>query len=330
MIKEPVAITLGEPAGIGPDIVACFLQKKLPVPVVVIGDGDDLLRRAELLSLKLQLKPWDGTTLPKEHKPGEVLLCSVPLKTPSTPGCLNRENSESVLAQLSKASELALSKKVSAVITAPVNKSIMNEAGFPFVGQTEFFAEKAHVKNPVMMLANEHLRVALVTTHLPLSKVPGAITQEAIRNTVEVTQRGLQEYFGISHPRFLVCGLNPHAGESGYLGREEIDIINPALRHLQEKGFLVSEALPADTVFTPDLLANAHGVVAMYHDQGLPVVKSLGFGKTVNITLGLPFLRVSVDHGTALSLAGTGQARMDSLMAAYECVCNALSWKNSS
>lgn len=317
MKQLPLAITVGEPAGIGPDIVVQLLQKLLPTPVIVIGDPRHLQQRAAQLSLPLTVRSWDGSSA-MAHEPGVAVMQEVLLTGTVIPGQLNPAHVPYVLNMLRQASDLCLAKKVKGVITGPVHKAVINEAGMAFSGQTEFFAEQCGVIKPIMMLANEHLRVVLVTTHLPLAQVPRHVTHDAIKTTIEVTAHALQQQFGIREPRLLVCGLNPHAGEQGYLGREEIDIINPCLRQLREQGLHLSDALPADTAFTPEHLATADAVVAMYHDQGLPVIKSQGFGDTVNITLGLPILRVSVDHGTALHLAGTGQARVDSLWAAYQ------------
>lgn len=309
---KPIALTLGEPAGIGPDLLIQWAQLPRTDAVLVIGCPVHLQQRAEQLSLPLKIRLWDGGDIPP-HAPSHVTLCPIPITAPVVAGQLNPAHGQYVVDMLQKACDLCLQGVVAGVVTGPVHKANINAAGIRFSGQTEFFAKQCGVAKPVMMLANEKLRVALVTTHLALREVPLHITTEAVQTTVRIVHQALQKQLKIAQPKLLVCGLNPHAGEDGYLGREEIDIINPALRQLQQQGLNVSLALPADTLFTPHYLNDCDAVISMYHDQGLPVIKSMGFGATINITLGLPILRVSVDHGTALSLAGSGKAKVDSL-----------------
>jgi 4-hydroxythreonine-4-phosphate dehydrogenase len=251
--------------------------------------------------------------LPKGH----LTILPVALKMPVETGVLNPENSKYVLELLDRATQGCLNKTFSAMVTAPVHKGVINDAGFAFTGHTEHIALQTG-GHPVMMLATDGLRVALVTTHLPLSKVSSAITKETIEKVIRILHHDLKSRFQIEKPKILVCGLNPHAGENGYLGREEIEVINPILEKLRNEGMNLDGALPADTLFTPKYLHNTDAVLAMYHDQGLPVLKHKGFGKAVNITLGLPIIRTSVDHGTALDLAGTGKADLGSLQYAVK------------
>ncbi|MGB0187864.1 MAG: 4-hydroxythreonine-4-phosphate dehydrogenase PdxA [Aequoribacter sp.] len=309
-----LAITLGEPAGIGPDIVASALQNPSAHRRIVIGCATTLKARAQQLGLAMNLVDYGDC--PYDTASIEVIDC--PTEASVIPGTLNTANAASVLQSLARAAHGALRGEFDAIITAPVQKSVINDAGVSFSGHTEFFAEMAGVPKVVMMLVAGSLRVALVTTHLPLSAVPKAITSQAITETLNITQRDLQQHFGIANPRLAVLGLNPHAGEGGHLGREEIEIIAPCLEQLKSQGFDLLGPLPADTAFQPLILDQVDAVIAQYHDQGLPVLKYAGFGEAVNVTLGLPFVRTSVDHGTALDLAGTGRAKTGSFSAAFE------------
>lgn len=312
----PLYVTSGEPAGIGPDICLNLANREDLRPVVVLADIDMLKQRIEQLGLEVELVLYSGQTEPSLN--GQLYVEHIALAKPVILGCLDAENASYVLEQLHRSADYALSGKSVGVATAPVQKSIMNDAGIVFSGHTEYYQEFAHVDRVVMMLATKTLRVALATTHLPLRDVPDAITQERLHQVIDILIHDLKTKFKINQPRILVCGLNPHAGEDGYLGREEIDVINPVLEEYRAQGAQMSLSLPADTLFTSENLKDADAVLAMYHDQGLPVLKSQGFGEAVNITLGLPFIRTSVDHGTALSLAGTGQAKASSLHVAVD------------
>ena len=315
--SAPLAITAGEPAGIGADLCLQLAQQSLPYPFVVLADKQLLQQRAALLGLTVQLHDYaanDNTVLATGH----LRVLNIPLAQPAVAGQLNPANSPYVLALLKRAVEGCQSGEFSAMVTAPVHKGVINDAGMLFTGHTEFLAELTHTPLVVMMLTGGGMRVALATTHLPLREVADAITGELLEKILNIMQHDLQQRFGIAHPRILVAGLNPHAGESGYLGREEIDIIIPVLNKLRAQGLNVSVPLPADTLFVPHRLAQCDAVLAMYHDQGLPVLKYASFGQGVNITLGLPIIRTSVDHGTALDLAGTGKAEAGSLLAAMQ------------
>ncbi len=312
----PLYVTSGEPAGIGPDICLNLANRQDLRPVVVLADIDMLKQRIEQLGLEVELVLYSGQTEPSLN--GQLYVEHIALAKPVILGCLDAENASYVLEQLHRSADYALSGKSVGVATAPVQKSIINDAGIVFSGHTEYYQEFAHVDRVVMMLATKTLRVALATTHLPLRDVPDAITQERLHQVIDILIHDLKTKFKVNQPRILVCGLNPHAGEDGYLGREEIDVINPVLEEYRAQGVQMSLSLPADTLFTSENLKDADAVLAMYHDQGLPVLKSQGFGEAVNITLGLPFIRTSVDHGTALSLAGTGQAKASSLHVAVD------------
>lgn len=310
-----VVLTSGEPAGIGPDIVLAAAQQPLPCRLVVLADLELLRDRAQLLGLSISLKRIDDAADAGVHQAGELYVLHHPLYAVSEPGVLNPKNAAYVLDQLTTAANLASSHPNHAVVTAPVQKSVINEAGIAFSGHTEFFA--AHSKaDVVMMLIAGELRVALATTHLPLRAVPDAINQEHLRRLLGIIAAGLKTNYGIDTPTIAVLGLNPHAGESGHMGNEEIETIQPACEEARARGLNIVGPLPADTAFTPAIEAETDAFLAMYHDQGLPVLKSRSFGQAVNVTLGLPYLRTSVDHGTALDLAGTGQAKPESLMAA--------------
>lgn len=323
MISDPhfprLALTPGEPAGIGPDIVIQAAQQSFNAEIVVVADPDLLKKRSELLRLPLELISFNPSIPAKPHQPGKLYILPVRQPISGQPGQPEAVNASYVLETIKSACAGCLEKKFDAMVTAPVHKAIINQSGFPFTGHTEFLAEICMTGYPVMMLTNRKLRVALVTTHLPLSVVSQNITPEILEKVINVVWHDLKTQFGISDPNILVCGLNPHAGEDGHLGTEEINVIIPVLEKLRKKGLQLHGPIPADTAFTHDRLENIDVVIAMYHDQGLPVLKALGFGETVNITLGLPIIRTSVDHGTALSLAGTGKANCSSLIAAIEC-----------
>ncbi|MBK0064410.1 MULTISPECIES: 4-hydroxythreonine-4-phosphate dehydrogenase PdxA [unclassified Acinetobacter] len=312
----PLYITSGEPAGIGPDICLTLAARVDERPVVVLVDKDLLLQRARQLGIDVELIEYKGQPVSSEK--GQLYIEHVPLHVEVIAGELNPKNSAYVIEQLRRSAEYAMTAKSVGVATAPVQKSVINDAGIVFSGHTEFYQDFAGVARVVMMLATKTLRVALVTTHLPLRAVADAITPERLRQVIDILLHDLQTKFKIEQPRVLVCGLNPHAGEDGYLGREEIEVINPVLESYRQHGVKMSLSLPADTLFTPEHLKDADAVLAMYHDQGLPVLKSQGFGEAINITLGLPFIRTSVDHGTALSLAGTGMAKSSSLHVAVD------------
>ena len=312
----PLYVTSGEPAGIGPDICLSLADRIDERPIVVLADIHMLKQRAEILNQQIELIEYQGQS--DTSAQGQLYVEHVALNTEVVLGKLNAQNSAYVLEQLRRSADYAMQAKSVGVATAPVQKSIINDAGIHFSGHTEYYQEFAGVERVVMMLATKTLRVALATTHLALRDVPDAITAERLHQVIDILIHDLKTKFKINDPRILVCGLNPHAGEDGYLGMEEIDVINPVLETSREKGIQMSLSLPADTLFTPENLKDADAVLAMYHDQGLPVLKSLGFGEAINITLGLPFIRTSVDHGTALSLAGTGLAKCSSLHVAVD------------
>lgn len=311
-----LAVTTGEPAGIGPDLCIQLAQQAQPHELVHFADPLLISERAKALGIAVTIREYDSSLLPQPTSAGEICIAPVMLKAPCIAGQLNSANASYVLETLTLATQGCLEGAFSAVITAPVHKGIINDAGTPFSGHTEFLQEMCGVDEVVMMLASENLRVALVTTHLPLSEVSAAITPEKLTRVSRILHSDLQNKFGIKQPRILVCGLNPHAGEGGHLGREEIDVIEPTLEKLREDGLNLIGPLPADTLYTEHHLKNADATLAMYHDQGLPVLKYQGFGQAVNITLGLPIIRTSVDHGTALDLAATGKADLGSLKTA--------------
>ncbi|WP_174849762.1 4-hydroxythreonine-4-phosphate dehydrogenase PdxA [Yersinia artesiana] len=311
-----IVITPGEPAGVGPDLVVALAQQDWPVELVVCADPALLLARASQLNLPLQLREYQPDNLALAQRAGTLTILPVKIAAEVIPGQLDVKNSHYVVETLAKACDGAISGEFAALVTGPVQKSIINDAGIPFIGHTEFFADRSHCSRVVMMLATEELRVALATTHLPLLAVPDAITQTSLHEVISILDHDLKTKFGISHPQIYVCGLNPHAGEGGHMGHEEIDTIIPALDALRQQGVNLIGPLPADTLFQPKYLQHADAVLAMYHDQGLPVLKYQGFGRAVNITLGLPFIRTSVDHGTALELAATGSADVGSFITA--------------
>lgn len=311
-----IAITPGEPAGIGPDLIVQLAQQAWPAELVVCADRTLLLQRATQLGLPLTLHDYQPQRPAQEQAAGSLTLCEIPLPAITTPGLLNVANSPYVIESLARACDGNLNGEFDALVTGPVHKGVINDAGIPFTGHTEFFADRSLTPRVVMMLATEELRVALATTHLPLKDVSAAITQQSLCEVITILHTDLCRKFGLSDPHILVSGLNPHAGENGHMGREEIDVIEPVLAKLRERGYRLTGPLPADTLFQPKYLQQADAVLAMYHDQGLPVLKYQGFGRAVNITLGLPFIRTSVDHGTALDLAGTHQADTGSFITA--------------
>ncbi|MGH1471010.1 MAG: 4-hydroxythreonine-4-phosphate dehydrogenase PdxA [Cellvibrionaceae bacterium] len=317
-----IAVTAGEPAGIGPDLVVTFAQKHCDHELIVIADPELIKQRAALLNLPITLREFNPDTPAKQHEPGQICIYPVPLLSPCSPGIPSSYNAQYVLNTLDIAIELCQKKIAHAMMTAPVHKGVINEAGIPFSGHTEYLADKTNTKRVVMMLATEGLRVALVTTHLPLVDVSKTITRKNLHETIIILHAALRNNFGIDDPKILVCGLNPHAGEGGHMGREEIDVIEPTLDEMRITGKNLIGPLPADTLFTPKVLDGADSVLAMYHDQGLPVLKFKGFGKAVNITLGLPIIRTSVDHGTAFDLVGTGQADSGSFETAIHTAAN--------
>lgn len=313
-----IAFTPGEPAGIGPDLAVLLAQQPLAAEIVAVADPDLLLQRARQRGVPLQLREVDLTTTPRAHEPGTLSVLPVPLAAPARAGTLDTANAPYVLDTLRRATALCQQKLCAALVTGPVHKGVINDAGIPFTGHTEFLAELTHTPRVVMMLATPGLRVALATTHLPLRAVADAITPELLREVIGILHHDLRTKFGLARPRILVCGLNPHAGEGGHLGREELEVIGPVVDTLRSAGLHLLGPLPADTLFTPRHLDRADAVLAMYHDQGLPVLKHKGFGRAVNITLGLPIVRTSVDHGTALELAGNGAVDLGSLHYAIE------------
>lgn len=313
-----IALTSGEPAGIGPDLCILVAQHQQTCELIAIADPQVLRERADLLGIEVHLEAVDLSLPASIPEKGTLRYLPIEVAVPSQAGHLNPDNSQYVLETLQLALEGCFHDQFDAVVTAPVHKGIINEAGVSFTGHTEFFADGAGVEQVVMMLATDSLRVALATTHLPLSQVSGAITQASLSQVINIIDGSMKQQFGLASPRIAVCGLNPHAGEDGHLGREEIEVISPVIEALLEKGCDLSGPWPADTIFVQDKLDNYDVVLAMYHDQGLPVLKHQGFGRAVNVTLGLPFIRTSVDHGTALELAGTGKAKITSLQAAID------------
>lgn len=314
-----LALTPGEPAGIGPDLcLALCQQPPVDTELVVVADADLLRQRAEQLNLPLTLSDFDPGSAPRACEPHALRILDTRLRAPVIAGTLDARNADYVLETLRVATDATLAGTVDALVTGPVHKGIINDSGVAFSGHTEFLAERCGCELTVMMLATEGLRVALATTHLPLAAVASAITQESLTRIATILEADLRTKFGIQKPRIIVCGLNPHAGEGGHLGREEIEVIEPVLHALRARGLDVVGPLPADTLFTPRYLDKADAVLSMFHDQGLPVLKFKGFGAAVNVTLGLPIVRTSVDHGTALDLAGTGKANLGSLIYAVE------------
>ncbi len=312
-----IAITAGEPAGIGPELIVRLAQREIAAELIAIADPALFTDAARLLGLPIHLNIMDTIAQAQPSRPGLLNVLPVTLRAPSHFGQLQPRNSAYVIETLSQAASGAANGDYDAVVTAPVHKGVINDGGIPFSGHTEYFAELAHT-DVVMMLVADQLRVALATTHLPLAHVAAAIQAPMLERTLRILHKDLIDTFGVTQPRIIVLGLNPHAGEGGYLGREEIDVITPLLERLRREGMRLRGPLPADTGFLPRELAECDAVLAMYHDQGLPVLKYAGFGNAVNVTLGLPWIRTSVDHGTALDLAGKGSADAGSLIAATE------------
>ncbi len=318
-----IAITSGEPAGIGPDICMMLVQHEIDADITVIGDAEMLSARAKQLHTNLTFEPYEGAQTSRQHVKNILKVLHIPTAAPVNAGVLNHANSQYVLNTLTCAADGCISGAFDALVTAPVHKGVINDAGIVFTGHSEFIAEYLQAPQVVMMLVGGGLRVALATTHLALKNVPNAITRDNLESTIRILHKDLMSKFGIKNPRILVAGLNPHAGEDGYLGREEIEIINPVLAKLRAEDMQLIGALPADTLFTKKYLENADCALAMYHDQGLPVLKHASFGRGVNVTLGLPIIRTSVDHGTALDLAGknsagTGKIDIGSMQAAVD------------
>ena len=312
-LSRPIAITPGEPAGVGPDLLLSLACQGLALPVVAIADPLLLHKRAQHLGLKLQIKTVNPPyTALNPADPGELYVYPIAFAQQVSPGHAHCDNAAALLRCLDHAVDGCLNEDYCALATGPMNKAIINDAGIPFTGHTEYLATRCGREDPVMMLAGGGLRVALVTTHLALREVSDAITQPHLEKTIRILNHDLKQHFGIHRPRITVLGLNPHAGESGHMGLEEIEVITPVLEKLRAEGLHLIGPLPADTAFNPGIIDNCDVVLAMYHDQGLPVLKHASFGHGVNITLGLPMIRTSVDHGTAYDLAGSGKANSQS------------------
>lgn len=309
---QRIVLTPGEPSGIGPDLCLQLLQKQQGCELILLASPKLLEQRARQLKLPIKITEFKPNEPAQIWSKGICCVFPVEMATQSEAGILNQINCNYVLKTIARATKGCIDGLFDAMVTGPVHKGVINDAGFEFSGHTEFIANITGT-HPVMMLATPGLRVALVTTHLPLAKVSSTITRSRLRRVIQVLHQGLQHNFGIKNPHILVCGLNPHAGEGGHLGREEIEIIEPVLESLRKQGLNLQGPLPADTLFTPKYLQSADAVLAMYHDQGLPVLKHIGFGQAANVTLGLPIIRTSVDHGTALELAGTGEGEIGSL-----------------
>ena len=324
-----VVITPGEPAGIGPDITVLIAQQNWPMEIVVCASPTLLYQRAEKLGIPLILRDYQyQSTTFRSHKAG--MLTVLPIKMPHAvqPGILCTTNSQYVINTLTRACNGCINGEFAGLITGPVHKGIINNAGIKFIGHTEFFANHTGSHRVVMMLVKKKLRIALATTHLPLIDVPNAISSISLHEIITILHYNLKKQFNISQPNIFVCGLNPHAGENGYIGTEEINVIIPILNKLRKKGIKLIGPLPADTLFQHKYLKFADVILTMYHDQGLPVLKYKGFNDIVNITLGLPFIRTSVGHGTALELSGTGKAKPNSLIAAINLALHILKNNN--
>jgi 4-hydroxythreonine-4-phosphate dehydrogenase len=329
MTSLRVALTPGEPAGIGPDLTVQLAQQAHAVELVAIADPQLLQQRAQQLGLPLSIREFDAQQPPSVSQAGELTVLPIALAAPCQTGTLNPANAPYVLATLDAAIDGCMAQQFDAMVTAPVHKAVINDAGIAFSGHTEYLAQRTNTPMVVMMLATEGLRVALATTHLPLLEVPAQITAAHLQKIITILHRDLSRHFGLAKPQIIVLGLNPHAGEGGHMGREEIDHIIPCLETLRQQGMALTGPLPADTAFTEKYLQNCDAVLAMYHDQGLPVLKYKGFGNAVNITLGLPIIRTSVDHGTALDLAGTGTADSGSLHTALRYAITMASHRNN-
>jgi len=316
-LSARIIVSTGEPAGIGPDVALMLAAQDIPGTPVFLGNADLLRSRAAAFGSNTRIRTIPDTQSATPHSPGILQVLDTALAAPVVAGTPDPANANYVLQLLDRSAALCLDGAADALVTAPIQKSVINEAGVAFTGHTEYLAAKTNAALPVMMLVGDTLRVALVTTHIALKDVARHINAARLEQTIRVLAADLVRRFNIAVPRIRVLGLNPHAGERGVLGREEIEIIGPVIARLREAGLELLGPTPADTAFTPDALANVDAVLAMYHDQGLPVIKALGFGQVVNVTLGLPIVRTSVDHGTALDLAGTGRASAASLIAAY-------------
>ena len=321
-------LTTGEPAGIGPDLILAAAQHNWDAHLIAVGSRTLLAARADLLGLSIELVPYSSSAANAAHRGGQLPVVDIPLNEPCNVGELTTDNASYVLAQLDLAVSLCRAGECQAMATAPVHKAIINEAGIPFSGHTEYLAEATNTDHVVMLLASGELRVALATTHLPLRSVPNAINGTQLQETLITLHKDLMQRFGIEAPRITVLGLNPHAGEGGHLGAEEATLISPACEALRQRGLHIRGPLPADSAFIPSIRAQTDAYLAMYHDQGLPVLKALSFKDAVNVTLGLPIIRTSVDHGTALDLAGTGKADGGSLEAAIRTAINMAQLKN--
>jgi 4-hydroxythreonine-4-phosphate dehydrogenase len=321
-----IAVTPGEPAGIGPDLIIAMAQKDWTVQIVVVASPQLLKERAKALNVSLHFTVFDETIEATPHQANTLTILPIELDTPCIAGELDSANGHYVVETLRIACEKNINGEFDAVVTGPVHKGLINKAGIAFSGHTEYFAHQANCSDVVMMLATEGLRVALVTTHIPLQYVSKAITGERLKKVTQILHKDLVTKFGIKNPKIYVCGINPHAGEDGHLGREEIEVMNPALEELRSEGINAIGPLPADTIFQEKYLSEADAILSMYHDQGLPVLKYKGFGNSVNITLGLPFIRTSVDHGTAIELAGTGKADSGSF---YQAINTAITLANN-
>jgi 4-hydroxythreonine-4-phosphate dehydrogenase len=324
-----IVITSGEPAGVGPDACVTLAQRDWEADLIVAGDADLLAATAAELGLPLSLEHYNSSRLPKPHRGGILQVMHIPTECKVIAGQPDPRNAAYVIEMLNRACDGCTNGEFAAMVTAPVQKSTLMDAGYRFSGHTEYLAERTRAALPVMLLLNDQLRVALVTTHLALADVPRAITRERLRSTLRIVNMDLERHFSLTPPRIAVLGLNPHAGESGHLGREELDIIGPVIQELRNEGLNLLGPVPADTAFTPRFLKTVDVIVAMYHDQGLPVIKHVGFGNAVNMTLGLPILRTSVDHGTALGLARSGKAETGSLSAALALAIDLASAKES-
>lgn len=309
-----IVLSAGEPAGIGPDIIVQALQSEFDAIITVVGDSAVIAERAEKIGIRANVKQISAANTAVAHQPGNIQILESLCPLPVIPGEIDAGNSGQVIDCINQAADLCINGTCDAMVTAPVHKAAINDGGIEFSGHTEWIANRCGRGTPVMMLASPTLRVCLATTHLPLSRVPGAISSQGLRTVIEIMHRDLSELYQFHPPRIGVCGLNPHAGEDGYLGMEEMQIISPLLESMRAEGIHLVGPLPADTAFTESQLRELDAVLAMYHDQGLPVVKHQGFGEVVNVTLGLPITRTSVDHGTALSLAGTGRASAESMV----------------
>ena len=321
-------LTTGEPAGVGPDLILTAAQHDWDAHLIAVGSKSFLTARADLLGLRIELMPYSSYDTNVPHRAGQLQVIDIPLHEPCTAGEPSTGNASYVLAQLDLAVSLCQAGECHAMVTAPVHKAVINEAGIPFGGHTEYLAEATKTDQAVMLLASHDLRVALATTHMPLRCVPDAINAVQLQRTLITLHQELMQRFGVEAPRITVLGLNPHAGEGGHLGKEEATLISPACATLRRQGLNINGPLPADSAFTPSIRLQTDAYLAMYHDQGLPVLKALGFRDAVNITLGLPIIRTSVDHGTALDLAGTGKADGGSLSAAIHTAIDMAQWKN--